>query len=131
MSNCLGSFKKWYIGSFIRAMLLDDQDVVALWGDKIFPLVAPENTEGDFLLYARAHYSRETVKMGVYEDDCQVELTIVSDVYDRALDIVATVDDTLVGTHEVEGFRFYVELIDSSEDFIDNKYVEKIIYRIK
>lgn len=129
--GCLGSFQKWFIGNYIREILLDDGDVVGFVGQDIFPLVAPENTEGDFIIYSRVHYQREKVKMGIYEDDAQVELTIVSDIYDNALQIAAAVDNALTGEHEIYGQKFLIDLVDSSEEYYDNKYCEKIIYSIK
>lgn len=136
MNTCyntgLGSFQKWHIGNDIREILLADTDVFGKVGNNIYPLVAPENVTGDFLVYNRAKYSKETVKMGVWSDDCQVVITAVSSDYDSALDLAAAIDNALVGPQiNSDGMKFTVELVDSSEEFSDLKYIETLLLRIK
>lgn len=136
MTTCyntgLGSFQKWHIGNDIREILLADADVHEKVGENIYPLVAPENVAGEFLVYNRAKYSKETVKMGVWSDDCQLVITAVSDDYDSALDLAAAIDNALVGQHtNSDGMKFTVELVDSSEEFSDLKYIETLLLRIK
>ena len=48
---------KFRIGTVIRKILIDNEDVKQLVGDKIFPLVAPQSTEGDLIVYYRDEYS--------------------------------------------------------------------------
>lgn len=131
MSNCLGSFQKWYFGNYLRDILLADSEISDAIGTKIFPLVAPENTEGDFILYGRKAYTRDRMQMGVYSDNATIQITIVSEIYDNALWLASRVDNLLEGQHKVEGINFQVELADSDEEFLDNKYVEKLYYIAK
>lgn len=131
MSNCLGSFQKWYFGNYLRDILLADSEITDAIGTKIFPLVAPENTEGDFILYARKAYTRDRMQMGVYSDNATIQITVVSEVYDNAIWLASQVDRLLEGQHQVEGIKFQVELADSDEEFLDNKYVEKLYYIAK
>ena len=44
---------KLKVTTVIRQILLKNSELLALVGEKIFPLYAPEGTEGDFVLYAR------------------------------------------------------------------------------
>lgn len=129
MSSC--AFPKWYVGNCLRDILLADVELTEMVGSDIYPIVAPEGTEDDFILYQRQNYNRERAHMGVYEDECVIMLRIVSGNYDRALAIAEIADDLLEGKHECGGYKFTVELSDSSEDFVDNKYVQILNYRIK
>lgn len=134
-SSCQ-SLHKWSVGNIVREILMQDQDVNALVGDKIFPLIAQENVEGDFIIYHRAQYSKQSTKMGVYEDECKLALTVVSDNYDSAIAIAAALDNALFGQHtwtndNGDTFKVNISLDDSTEDFDDNKYIEVLIFNIK
>lgn len=55
---------KWKIGNDVRNILLEDPDITAMVGTKIFPLIAPENTVGDFLIYMRESTQSMSVRWG-------------------------------------------------------------------
>ena len=132
MNTGLGSFQKWRIGSIVREILLGNADLYALVGEDIFPIVAPEGTLGNFIVYRRDKYSKEYSKMGVTDDICHLLITAIADNYDTALEMAVLLDNTLTGKHITsEGQNFVMKLIDSSEDFGDNKYAETLLFEIK
>lgn len=131
-NTSLNSYQKWFIGNDIREFLIHDQDVWEQVGNHIYPLVAAENTNGDFIVYFRQKYAKESVKAGVYEDDCQVAVVGISDNYDNAMALASKIDNALTGTHKnSEGVRIDITLIDSTEVFEDNKYIETLLFKIK
>ena len=126
------SNQKWYIGNDIRSILLGDEEVSKQVGSNIFPLVAPENTIGDFIVYSRQKYAKSTTKMGVYEDECQVAIVGISDNYDKAIALASKIDNALTGNHVVgDNVRIKIDLKDSTEVFDDNKYIETLLFEIK
>ncbi len=128
----LGSYKKWKIGNDIRKILMTDADVQQAVGNKIFPIVAPENTDGDFILYTREAYGKEYAKQGLYEDNCQEEILIVSEHYDNSTDIAEKVDKALSGRHTLDcGATITMTVATSNESFQDNKYVQRIVFKIE
>ena len=131
-NRALDSYQKWHIGNDIRDILLADSGVSSqVSSEHIYPLVAPENTKGDFIVYLRQKYAKEMVKQGVYEDDCEVAVIGVSDNYDNAIDLAAKIDNALTGTHtNDEGKRIDITLVDSTEVFEDNKYIETLVFKI-
>lgn len=134
--NCntgLGSYQKWFIGNDIRDILLADSGVSSqVKEEHIYPLVAPENTKGDFIVYMRQKYSKDYVKAGVYEDDCEVAVIGISENYDDAVALASKIDNALTGSHINEkGEKIDITLIDSTEVFEDNKYIETLVFRIK
>ena len=132
MNTGLGSFQKWRIGSIVREILLGNADLYALVGEDIFPIVAPEGTLGNFIVYRRDKYSKEYTKLGVVDDVCHLAVSAIADNYDTALDIAVLLDNTLTGKHTTSnGENFIMKLIDSTEDFGDNKYVETLLFEIK
>ena len=128
----LSSCQKWFIGNTIRDILVEDLDVSEQVGEHIYPLVAPENTKGDFIVYLRQKYGRESVKQGIYEDMCEVAVIAISEDYDRACELASNIDAALTGTHTTEdGCRVDILMKDSTETFEDNKYIETLVYSIQ
>ena len=123
---------KFRIGTVIRKILIDNEDVKQLVGDKIFPLVAPQSTEGDLIVYYRDEYSKDYTKMGVYNDNCKVYVTIVSDSYDRSQEIAEAVNNALEGTFfQNTDNQIQVRLSDLTEDYADNKYIQVLLFEIQ
>ena len=121
-NSALNSYRKWYIGNDIRDILLADEAVYNQVGNHIYPIVAAENTVGDFIVYSRQEYSKTSVKQGVYQDDCKVAVVVVSDNYDNAIALADKIDAALTGTHTInEGVDIDITLFDSSETYEYNK----------
>ena len=126
------SYQKWAIGNDVRRILIADANVYELVGTKIFPLVAPENIDGEFIVYQRESYSKSSTQMGVYEDECTLALLAVSDNYDKSIMIASAIDNALTGVHRLaDGTRIQMNVVTSSEHFEDNKYIQKITFDIK
>ena len=131
-NTSLNSYQKWFIGNDIRTILLADSAVSAQVGNHIYPCIAPEGTDGDFIIYQRQKYSKDAVKQGVYEDDCQVAVVGISDNYDNAIALASKIDNALTGKHVLNGgVSIQITLIDSTEVFDDNKYIETLLFGIK
>lgn len=128
-----GVCPKWAVGNDIREILLQSSALTEQIGEDIYPIIAPEGTTGAFILYKRDKYNKSYTKMGVYEEECQVLVTIVADDYDIAVYLAYLVDDALQGTHSnpETGCSLRIELINSTEGFDDNKYFEDLTYSIK
>lgn len=128
----LNSYQKWFIGNDIRAILLNDEEIVEQVGSDIFPLIAPESTEGDFVIYFRNKYNKSAVKAGVYQDECEVAVVGISDNYDSAIALASKIDNALSGHHTLEnGVSLQMILSDSTEVFEDDKYIETLVFTIK
>lgn len=128
-----GSYQKWFIGNDIRSLLLADEDIYQQVGEHIYPLVAPENTKGDFIVYMREKYSKTATKMGVYEDDCELAIVGISDNYDSAVSLASKIDNALTGRHTINSgaTTITINLSNSTETFDDNKYIETMVFNIK
>lgn len=132
LNTALNSYQKWAIGNDIRALLLKNEDIISQVGTNIFPLIAPESTDGDFILYMRNKYAKSMVKMGVYSDECEVAVVGISDSYDDAVALAAKIDLALTGNHTLDnGVRLQITLADSTETFDDDKYIQTLVFNIK
>lgn len=131
-NNGCGSLKKWDIGNTVRAILMADADIHNMVGNNIYPIVASEDVNGDFIVYRRDRYGKAATKIGVYKDECELYVTAVSDNYDNGITLAYLIDTSLVGEHILEnGKRISIELTDSTESFEDNKYIETLLFTIK
>lgn len=129
----LSACRKWYIGDAIRDILIADPDVYEQVGNHIYPIVAAENTKGDFIIYLRQKYGRSYVKQGIYEDECEVAVVAISENYDNAVKLASNIDAALSGRHtnDEDGCTVDIMLLDSTETFDDNKYLETLVFSIK
>lgn len=130
--NKIGSYQKWFIGNDIREILSANSAITEMVGTNIYPCIAPEKTEGNFILYSRVGYQKTWTLMGIVEDDCRISITAVADDYDNAVLLAALIDNTLTGFHKKDdGVKFTINLVESTEMFDDNKYIETLIFEIK
>lgn len=119
---------KFRITTVIRQILLQNSDLVELIGDKIYPLYAPDDTKGDFVLYTRDEYSIDRTQMGIVIQRCKVYINVVSTDYDRGQEIAEKIFDILDGDYS-DGMK--IRLIDSTEDIADKKYVQVLLFSIE
>lgn len=123
---------KFRIGTSIRKLLIENEAVKEFVGEKIFPLVAPQETKGDLIVYYRDEYSKDYTKMGVYNDNCKVYVVIVSEDYDRSQEIAEAVNEALECTFfQNTDNQIQIRLSDSTEDYADNKYIQVLLFEIK
>lgn len=113
----------------VRTILLEKPEIVSLIEDKIFPVVAPEETEGDFITYQRDGYKQVYTKMGIADQVPYVNVAAVSSDYDRSQELASLIYDTLSG--EFSNPDMYIQLEDSTEDFIDNKFIQVLQFSIR
>jgi hypothetical protein len=81
------SKSKLSITKDLQPLLLKDAGLKKLVDGKIFPLYAPEDTDGDFVIYARTDYGSQLTMMGVADEWCEVTYNAVSKVYLTSLAI--------------------------------------------
>ena len=121
--NNLNIDRKWKIGSWLRTKLLDITT-------NVFPVVAPENTKGDVIVYRRSSLERSQSHIGYYLDTVYYDIVIISDSYDRAAEIAEQVDDAMSGTFNEDGKRFVSHISGGYEDYQDGKYYNVITFKI-
>lgn len=121
--------KYFKIGNVIREKLLASPEIKTMVADRVFPVVVPRVTEGDFIVYFREKYARSHNNMGTL-DECQVLLVVGSTGYARSLDLAELVDDTLEGIMVDEKIR-QCRLVDSTEESDADVYFQVLLYEIK
>lgn len=121
--------KKFLAIQDVVALLSNSPKIQALVGDKIFPLIAPEDTSGDFIAYQRDGYKREDSNMGVVVQRSIFLITVVSDTHERSLLIADAVYDVLEGDHSEYNMRIRME--NYGEDYIDRKFIQVLQFYLE
>jgi hypothetical protein len=67
--------------------------------------------------------------MGICEQSCRVYVNAISEDYDRSQELAYQINEALEGRHIDLGMDVY--LVDSTEDFEDNKYIQVLLFDIK
>lgn len=121
--------KKFKIITEVVGILLAAEKLADMIGDKVFPVVAPDGTTGDFIVYQRDGWKREDTKMGVALQRSLFYITVVSENYDRCLDVADVVFDTLEGDYANPDMRIRLE--DYTEDYVDKKFIQVLQFSIQ
>lgn len=119
---------KFKITTEIREILLNNESITNIVGDRIFPIIAPKDTIGDFIIYQRDEYSTKDSKMGVYQHRITVYINAISDTYDRAQDLAENIYKGLEGKYKNPDMT--IKLLDSTEDYEDGKYIQVLLFQI-
>lgn len=120
---------KFRVGTAIRSILIANEAIFSAVGDNIFPVVAPKETVGDLIVYARDEYSKEYCNMGIAKQKCRVLVEVVSEDYDRSQLIAEAINDALEGEHVELNLR--IKMLDSTEDYADGKYLQLLEFSIE
>ena len=119
------------IAKDLRPLLIARPELAELVGQKIFPLYAPEDTTGDFIIYQRTDGGSEVNQMCVSAEWCEVTFNAVSDSYESSVEIAEAIRSTFQGGTVIEND---VILDRMSEDYIgvNNaiKYVQILVFSI-
>lgn len=113
----------------IRNLLIADDTLKSLVGGKIYPIVAPEQTEGDFIFYQRDGIKESETKQGTSDMTAIVDIGVISESYERSQQISMAIYKCLEGNYS--GDIREIRLKDSTEDLVDKKYIQILQFTIK
>lgn len=114
------------VGVYARQKLIADEEIQSLVGEKIYPSIAKDGTDGTFIVYERDSYNIETSKMGIYLEEAQIGYEVVSDDYDTGVATALAICRVLQGKHG--GFTF--ELILAREFYDEKKFRQILVFKI-
>ena len=99
---------------------------------KTYPIVADNDAKYPFIVYKRIGLSSLMCKDGNYEDEATVEVTVIAEKYAISVNIAQQVREALEDNYDTfDGMEIETTLQSGTEDFSDNVYTQKLIYRIK
>nr|WP_321523330.1 hypothetical protein [uncultured Macellibacteroides sp.] len=118
---------KFSVGTTVRSRFLEDQDIVSIIGDRIYPVVAPKGASGDFIVYVRDSYSKQRNGMG-HTEECGLYVVCCSKSYDSSVELAERVN-AICEEFSAPGIR-RMELADSSEEFESDIYMQILLFNI-
>lgn len=113
----------------IRGVLLDDASIMEAVGDNVFPLVADEGTEGDYITLQRDGFIQDTTKMGVARRDPYVYVCVVSADSQRSQDIAKLISEAVEG--EFADPDMEIRLEDDTEEYEAGKYIQVMKFLVR
>jgi len=112
-----------------RSLLIADDAIKSFVLDKIYPIVAPDDTEGSFIFYQRDGTKTEETKEGISDIVAIVNIGVVAESYLTSQQIAMAIFKCLVGDYT--GSISKIRLQDSTENIVDRKYIQILQFTIK
>lgn len=125
---------KFSVCTLIRERLLADEKIKELVDSRVYPVIAPEGTEGSYIVYVRDEYSIDRTKTGIAFHNCIVFISCVSSSYDESQKIADAVFQALDGKYKINTKAQNInaiEMIDSTEDYDGDVYIQTLSFSIK
>lgn len=125
---------KFAVCTLLRELLLKDEEVNKYVKNQVYPIIAPENTSGNYIVYIRDEYSIERTKQGIYNQNCIVYISCVSTNYDTSQEIADAVFQCLDNKYNISNDKQYIEsieMIDSTEDYDGDVFIQTLQFKIK
>ena len=116
------------INKHIYSILVNDEVLKGLVGEKIYPLVAEEETTFPFIIFRRNSIQTEYTKDGRVNDTVEISITAVANDYVTTVNILERVRELIECNRSL---FISAKLTNVSEDYIDNAYIQEIIFSIK
>ena len=120
------------IGKAIYKILSDDDVLKNKVNNKIYPLIANENTTFPFIVYRRSGISESETKDKLYAEYVDVELNIVTDRYEESIEIAEmgkSILEKTRGTVEEIDIR-KISVTDAEEDYSNDAFIQKLTLKI-
>lgn len=119
------------IGKLIYATLQSSNDVVAKVGTRVFPIVAPNDTDFPFVVYTRTNtYPQNGTKDGWDGDVVSFEINIATSTYNEGAELADKIRDLFencrISTTDlaIENIR----MTSCSEAFNEDTYVQSLFF---
>ena len=117
------------IGKFIYNTLSGDSSINC----KVYPLVADNDAKFPFIIYRRANLDSATSKDGVFEDNVDVEITVVSDKYSVGVELASQIRNDF---EKMSVIYDNMEIMDgdlnlATEEYSNNAYVQRMNFNFK
>ena len=112
----------------MKNILLNTPEVTEMVGGNISPVIASEDTEGDYIALQRDGFKQERNKMGLTYRWPFVYVYIVSADSQRSQDIAERVKEALEGKFYDPDIDIYLE--DDSEEYESGKYIQVLKFLV-
>lgn len=103
----------------------------SLVNNRCYPLIAENGTSYPFIIYQRDSLDSTFCKDGVYEDEVNVSVKVVTDTYNAGIDLAQSVREAMTfNNYTSEGGTYTSLMVQADEEFSNDAYVQTLIFRI-
>ena len=104
----------------------------SLVNNRCYPLIAENGTTYPFIIYQRDSLDSTFCKDGVYEDEVNVSVRVVTDSYNAGIDLAQSVREAMTfNNYTIEDGGTYTSLmVQADEEFSNDAYIQTLIFRI-
>lgn len=121
------------IGKLLYNLLSDDEALNKMVKNRIYPLIAEQETKLPFVIYYRTNIISNGSKDGYIEDSVTFTVTAVSADYRGSLDIANRLRQ-IIEKRKIESTDltlYNIKLTSIDESFEDNAYIQKLDFECK
>jgi Protein of unknown function (DUF3168) len=121
------------IGKAIYSLISGDSTISGYVNTKIFPMVAPEETQLPLIIYERSGTIDPHTKDGTGICTAEVVVTVVSSDYESCINIAQAVNDVLTSAKGIYGENHIFEIIlkEVKESISLNAFLQHLTYECK
>lgn len=122
------------VGKAIYSLLATNSNVKGKVDKKIFPLIAENGTTYPFITYKRNSLTPSGSKdKYIYSAEATVEINICDNTYNGSCELADMVIVALQGKKGIINTIdiLSIDLVDSSEEFTDDTYIQTLTFNIK
>mgnify|MGYP002605876412 CR=1 FL=1 len=112
----------------IYKLLVANEDLVAMVDNKMFPLIANENTSFPFIVYQRDSIYTEYTKDGKYCDNINISINIAATTYNQSIEIAELVRSSIEGKR-IDNINT-IRLISMNEDYLEDTYIQNLQFNV-
>lgn len=116
-------------GSYLRELILSDEDIQNRIGDKMFPLIAPEKTTFPFVIYQRSSTYGEYNKDFLTDYIVNIDVIVFSSKYADVIELAGLINKCI--QEKWNTTRTKPHLVGSADNFDYDTYYTVLSYEIK
>ena len=119
------------IGKYVHAVLTRDEQLQALIGSKVYPLVADNDTKFPFVVYKRVSVIASNNKDIYHQDDATVEINIITDRYSTGVQIASLIRSILEKRNvEFEDMCITDCILSQASEEYEDGFVQKLQFQM-
>ena len=112
----------------IYKLLSSNVELTSIVGNRMYPIIANEDTTFPFIVYQRDSVSAEYTKDWRTNDNINISINIASTTYNQSIDIAELVRTAIEGKR-VDNINT-IRLTGCDEDFVENTYIQSLHFSV-
>ena len=112
----------------IYKLLVANEDLVAIIDNKMYPIIANENTTFPFIVYQCDSIYAEYTKDWRCNDNINISINIAATTYNQSIEIAELVRTAIEGKR-IDNINT-IRLISMNEDYLEDTYIQNLQFNV-